>query len=157
MLQQPPLQLHVLHLRLYHHQRGILGEWKVSYIWSLVFNRIMLITALVGNMMTRTYNNVWRGLDSSIFSFSLHSRLRVVTTSCKHSQWGLVKHRLQVCCRMFVMKAEDWAQVGVGAALLLPSATVLGLATTMFLVNFENCPVNFANYDWTLCNATHYT
>ena len=58
---------------------------------------------------------------------------------------------------MFVMKAEDWAQVGVGAALLLPSAIVLGLATTMFLVNFENCPVNFANYDWTLCNATHYT
>ena len=55
------------------------------------------------------------------------------------------------------MKAEDWAQVVVGAALLLPSATVLGLATTMFLVNFENCPVNFANYDWTLCNATHYT
>ena len=90
MLQQPPLQLHVLHLRLYHHQRGILGEWKVSYIWSLTFNRIMLIIALVGNMMTQTYNNVWRGLDSSIFSFSLHSKLRVVTISCKHSLFCLI-------------------------------------------------------------------
>ena len=53
----------------------------------------------------------------------------------------------------------DRLQLGLGAGLLLPSALVLALATTVFIINYENCPVTFAEYDWTIClddNMTHY-
>ena len=78
----------------------------------------------------------------SIITFTIelaYSRLKQAVTNRKTSRWRDATDRIQLVC---------------ASVLFVTSMIVMGWSCFVFIVNYSNCPNNFDQYDWTLCNET---